>query len=258
MALVVRNEASGLRCYVHIGTGNYHVKTARLYTDVGLLTCDPLITQDAVNFFHYLTGRSHAPQCDALLVAPKTMRTRLLELITREAENHRSGRPASIVAKMNQLEDPDVIQALCEASQAGVPIDLIVRGFCCLRPQIPGRTETIRVRSIIGRFLEHSRIFYFANGQENPIAGEFFIGSADFMYRNLSKRIEVITPILAPGLKAKLWEILDICLRDQRQAWTLGPDGVYSQLQPKEDSDGPETVGTQETLMNLARARLEA
>ena len=258
IALVVRKEASGLRCYVHIGTGNYHVKTARLYTDVGLLTCDPLLTQDAVNLFHYLTGRSHAPKCFALLVAPKAMRTRVLELIAREAENHRSGRPARIVAKMNQLEDPDVIQALCEASQAGVPIDLIIRGFCCLRPEFPGRTETVRVRSIVGRFLEHSRIFYFANGQENPISGEFFIGSADWMYRNLSKRIEVMAPILAPGLKTRLWEILDICLRDQRQAWTLRSDGTYSQLQPKGNSEGPETVGTQQMLMNLTRTRIGA
>jgi polyphosphate kinase len=256
VALVVRNEANGLRSYVHIGTGNYHVKTARLYTDVGLLTCDPLLTQDAVNLFHYLTGRSRAPKCFALMVAPKTMRTRLLELIGREVENHRSGQPARIVAKMNQLEDPEVIQALCQASQAGVPIDLIIRGFCCLRPGVPGRTETVRVRSIIGRFLEHSRIFYFANGQETACAGEFFIGSADWMYRNLSKRIEVMSPVLAPGPRAKLWEILDICLRDQRQAWTLVPDGEYCQLSPKENSEGPEAIGTQETLMNLARARI--
>jgi len=256
VALVVRNEANGLRSYVHIGTGNYHVKTARLYTDVGLLTCDPLLTQDAVNLFHYLTGRSRAPKCFALMVAPNTMRTRLLELIGREAENHRSGQPARIVAKMNQLEDPEVIQALCQASQAGVPIDLIIRGFCCLRPGVPNRTETVRVRSIIGRFLEHSRIFYFANGQENACAGEFFIGSADWMYRNLSKRIEVMSPILAPGPRAKLWEILDNCLRDQRQAWTLVPEGEYCQLSPKENSEGPEAIGTQETLMNLALARI--
>jgi polyphosphate kinase len=256
LALVVRKEAEGLRSYVHIGTGNYHVKTARLYTDVGLLTCDPLLTQDAVNLFHYLTGRSHAPKCIALLVAPKTMRSSLLELIGRETENHRSGRPARIVAKMNQLEDPQVIQALCDASQAGVSIDLIVRGFCCLWPGIEGRTETVKVRSIIGRFLEHSRIFYFANGQENPLAGEFFIGSADWMYRNLSKRIEVIAPVLSPGPRAKLWEILDICLRDQRQAWTLSPDGSYSQLQPKDNSEGQEQTGTQETLMELTRSRI--
>jgi len=258
IALVVRNEASGLRCYVHIGTGNYHVKTARLYSDVGLLTCDPLLAEDVVNLFHYLTGRSRAPNCIALLVAPHAMRRRLLELIDHEVQNHRDGRPARIVAKMNQLEDPEMIQALCEASQAGVPIDLIIRGFCCLRPGVAGRTENIRVRSIIGRFLEHSRIFHFAGGQEDPEDGEFLIGSADWMYRNLSKRIEVITPILAPGPKKKLWEILDICLRDRRQAWILDSAGKYSRLQPEKDSTGPESVGTHETMMKLTRDRAGA
>ena len=255
VALVVRREGSGLRSYIHLGTGNYHVKTARLYADIGLLTCDPVLTHDVVNLFHYLTGHARAPKCSALLVAPKTMRPHLLELIGREVENHRSGRPARIVAKMNQLEDPHMIQALCDASQAGVPIDLIIRGFCCLRLGVPGRTETVRVRSIIGRFLEHSRIFHFANGQENPVAGEFFIGSADWMYRNLSKRIEVITPILAPGPKEKLWEILDIGLRDRRQAWVLRSDGSYSQLRPDGDSDGPEKLGTHQTLTDLTRLR---
>ena len=220
-ALVVRKEAGGLRCYVHIGTGNYHVKTARIYADFGLLTCDPLLTRDVVNLFHYLTGHAHAPHCSALLVAPSTMRPRLLELIEREIENQRAGRPARIVAKMNQLEDPEMIEALCDASEAGVPIDLIIRGFCCLRPGVPGRSENIRVRSIIGRFLEHSRIFHFANGKEDPVEGEFFIGSADWMRRNLSKRIEVVTPVLAHGPRKRLWEILDICLRDGRQAWVL-------------------------------------
>jgi polyphosphate kinase len=255
IALVVRNEASGLRCYVHIGTGNYHVKTARLYADVGLLTCDPVLAEDAVNLFHYLTGRSHAPKCVALLVAPLTMRARLVELIDREIHNHRDGRPARIVAKMNQLEDPEMIHSLCQASQAGVPIDLIIRGFCCLRPGVLGRTENIRVRSIIGRFLEHSRIFHFANGHQNPVDGEFLIGSADWMYRNLSKRIEVITPVLSPGPKKKLWEILDICLRDRRQAWILETGGKYTRLEPEEHSDGPENLGTHETLMKLTRLR---
>jgi polyphosphate kinase len=258
IALVVRKETSGLRCYVHIGTGNYHVKTARLYSDVGLLTCDPLLSADAVNLFHYLTGRSRSPKCVALLVAPLTMRPRLLELIHREVQNHRGGRPARIVAKMNQLEDPEMIHALCEASHAGVPIDLIIRGFCCLRPGVPGRTENIRVRSIIGRFLEHSRIFHFANGQENPVDGEFLIGSADWMYRNLSKRIEVMTPILAAGAKKKLWEILDICLRDRRQAWILENTGNYSRLEPEQHADGPEAIGTDETLMKLTRDRAGA
>jgi len=257
-ALVVRKEASGLRCYVHIGTGNYHVKTARLYTDVGLLTCDPILTHDVVNLFHYLTGHAHAPDCSALLVAPTTMRSRLLDLISREVENQRVGRPARIVAKMNQLEDPDIIEALCAASEAGVPIDLIIRGFCCLRPGVPGRTENVRVRSIIGRFLEHSRIFHFANGNENPVEGQFFIGSADWMFRNLSKRIEVVTPVLADGPRKRLWEILDICLRDGRQAWILDTDGMYSQLRPDGDPEGPKTLGTQQTLMNLARVRAGA
>jgi len=188
-ALVVRKEAGGLRCYVHIGTGNYHVKTARLYADVGLFTCDLRITQDVVNLFHYLTGHADRPNCTTLLVAPLTMRPRLLDLIHRETQNRRTGGPAHIIAKMNQLEDPDIIEALCEASQAGVPIDLIIRGFCCLRPRVPGHTENIRIRSIIGRFLEHSRIFYFANGRQDPAEGEYFIGSADWMFRNLSKRI---------------------------------------------------------------------
>src|SRR5579883_3055283 len=149
---------------------------------------------------------------------------------------------------MNQFEDPDMIEALIEASQAGVPIDLIVRGFCCLRPGVPGHTENIRVRSIIGRFLEHSRIFYFANGSEDPVAGEYFIGSADWMFRNLSKRIEVVTPLFASAPKERLWEILDICLRDQREAWILGADGRYAQLHPKEGDCGSESIGTHQTL----------
>jgi polyphosphate kinase len=257
-ALVVRQEASGLRLYVHIGTGNYHVKTARLYSDVGLFTSDFRITNDVVNLFHYLTGHADQPNCSTLLVAPLTMRLRLLELIRREEQNKRAGRPARIIVKINQLEDPEMIEALCAASQAGVPIDLIVRGFCCLRPGVPGRTENIRIRSIIGRFLEHSRIFYFANGSHNHEHGEYFIGSADWMFRNLSKRIEVVTPILATGPKHRLWEILDICLRDQRQAWVLGPDARYVQLQPQEGVHGPEASGTHQTLMDLTRARATA
>jgi polyphosphate kinase len=255
-ALVVRKEGDGLRCYVHIGTGNYHVKTARLYADLGLLTCDPRLTRDVVNLFHYLTGHAHVPVCPSLLVAPSTMRSRLLELIDREIANRRAGRPARIVAKMNQLEDPAMIQALCDASAAGVSIDLIVRGFCCVRPGVAGRTENIRVRSIIGRFLEHSRIFYFANGSEIPTEGLFFIGSADWMYRNLTKRIEVVTPVQAAGAKQKLWEILDIALRDRRQAWELDASGRYTQLQPEGDGEEPEQVGSHRKLMRMTLERI--
>jgi polyphosphate kinase len=257
LALVVRQEASGLRSYVHIGTGNYNVRTARLYADLGLFTCNPRITQDVVHLFHYLTGLSQAPVTQELLVAPTSMRPRWLELIHREIANQRANLPARIVAKMNQLEDPELIEALCEASSAGVSIDLIVRGFCCLRPGVASRSENIRVRSIVGRFLEHSRIFYFAAGSQDPLLGDFFIGSADWMYRNLSKRVEVVTPMLAPESKQKLWEVLDICLRDRRQAWVLGADGVYSQLRPAEGAEGFDAAGTDAALMELARRRSE-
>lgn len=257
LALVVRKEAGGLRSYVHIGTGNYHVRTARLYADLGLFTCNPRITRDVVNLFHYLTGHSETPVYDELLVAPVSMRRRWLELIQREISNQRANLPARIIAKMNQLEDPELIEALCEASTAGVQIDLIVRGFCCLRPGAPGRTENIRVRSIVGRFLEHSRIFYFASGSSDPMEGELFIGSADWMFRNLSKRVEVVTPMLARESKEKLWEILDIFLRDRRQAWTLGSNGVFSQMHSEGSADGPEAMGTHAALMQLARRRAE-
>ena len=254
LALAVRKEAPGLRSYVHIGTGNYHVRTARLYADVGLFTCNPLITNDVVSLFHYLTGRSQTPVCQTLLVAPRTIRSRFIELIHREVANKRAGLPARIVAKMNQLEDPELIEALCQASSAGVPVDLIVRGFCCLRPGVPGRTEGIHVRSLIGRFLEHSRIFHFAAAFDDPVQGEFFIGSADWMYRNLSRRVEVVTPVLAKALKERLWEILDVCLHDRRQAWELSEDGTYTQLKPNGNTEG-EAVGTHATLMELAERR---
>lgn len=255
VALVVRREPSGLRTYAHIGTGNYHVRTARLYTDVGLLTCDPLFTADAVQLFHHLTGRSEPPPFARLLVAPRTMRQGFLDLIAREVEHARAGRPARIVAKMNQLEDPAMIAALCDASRAGVPIDLIVRGFCCLRPGVAGLSENIRIRSVIGRFLEHSRVFHFAAGSTDPLEGQFFIGSADWMFRNLSSRVEVVAPIESPDAREKLWDILDLLLRDERQAWTLNDEGRYTQLRPQATGDGPEHLGAQHTLMTLTRRR---
>ena len=253
VALVVRKEPSGLKSYVHIGTGNYHVRTARLYADVGLFTCNLAITQDVVNLFHHLTGHSQPPVGQALLVAPNTMRPRLLDLIRREESNKRAGLPARIVAKMNQLEDPEIIEALCGAASAGVPIDLIIRGFCCLQPGVEGRTEGIRVRSIIGRFLEHSRIFHFAAGRDNPV-GDFFIGSADWMYRNLSSRVEVVTPVFAPPLKERLWEVLSICLQDRREAWELGKGGTYTRLNP-DGATGTTALGTHAMLMKLAEER---
>jgi polyphosphate kinase len=249
-ALVVRQDDDGLRCYAHIGTGNYHVKTARLYADLGLFTCDPVLTTDVVNLFHYLTGGARGRHYHKLLVAPVTMRQRFLEMIEREVAHHQAGRPARIIAKMNQLEDPALFEAVDRASRAGLPIDLIVRGFCLLPPG-----ENRRVISIIGRFLEHSRIYYFQNGLADPLAGEYYIGSADWMRRNLSDRVEAVTPVEAPALRGRLWEFLQIMLRDQRQAWEMQPDGSYRQRQPPPGATGPEAVGTHQAMMNLTRPR---
>jgi polyphosphate kinase len=253
-ALVVRKEETGIRSYAHIATGNYHTRTARLYEDVGLLTANPLITSDIVTLFHFLTGRSRTPFFPTLVVAPMHMRDTFAELIEREIDNHIEGRPARIVCKMNQLEDVEICLLLSKASQAGVPVDLIVRGLCCLAPGIAGWTENIRIRSIVGRFLEHSRIFHFAAGSEDPLDGEFLIGSGDWMHRNLSERVEAAVPITDRRLRARLWEILEVCLTDRRNAWALEPDGSYVQLQP-DSEDGAQSEGTHATMMRLALAR---
>jgi polyphosphate kinase len=243
IALVVQKRGPNLRCYAHIATGNYHAKTARLYADVGLLTSNPVITADVVNLIHYLTGHSKGPRLEKLLVAPINMRERFLQMIERETANKRSGFPARIIAKLNQIDDLEISNALASASQSGVPIDLIVRGFCCLRGGIAGWTENLRVRSIVGRFLEHSRIFYFANGRDDPVDGEFYIGSADWMFRNLSRRVEAATPIEEPTLRAQLWEILQACLEDSRQAWEMQPDGAYVQRTPPQGTTGIAALG---------------
>lgn len=250
--LVVRQDPDGIRCYAHIGTGNYHVQTARLYTDLGLLTCRPEITEDLVELFHYLTGRSLQRVYRKLIVAPMAMRDRFVSMIERETENQKAGKPAHIIAKMNSLEDRKICRALYAASQAGVKIDLLVRGFCCLRPGMKDLSENIRVISVIGRFLEHSRIFYFRNGAELPVDGEFSIGSADWMYRNLLYRVEAVVPIEERLHREKLWEIFQIMLNDNRQAWDMNADGSYLQRRPKE---GLEAAGTHQTLMNLTRQR---
>ena len=256
LALVVRREGDGLRTYAHIGTGNYHVKTARMYTDYGLFTCDPVVTRDVVNLFHHLTGYSRAPKFERLLVAPLNMRERFIELIRREIEHQQAGRPARIVVKVNQLEDLPVCEALSEASQAGVSIDLIVRGFCCLRPGVPGWTENLRVRSIIGRFLEHGRLFHFANGQAEPLDGDFYIGSADWMDRNLSRRVEAVAPVSARNLRERLWEDLQVQLEDRRNAWQMQPDGSYLRLKAGRDDSKVAREGTHATHMKRTRARL--
>ena len=181
------------------------------------------------------------------------MRTRFNQLIEREIENHKAGRPARIVCKMNQLEDAETCLLLSKASQAGVPVDLIVRGLCCLAPGVPAWTENIRIRSIVGRFLEHSRIFHFASGSADPLEGEFLIGSADWMHRNLSERVEAAVPITNRRLRARLWEILEVCLADRRNAWEMQSDGSYVELMPEPGRDAG-SEGTHEALMRRALA----
>lgn len=248
-ALVVREDVDGIRSYCHIGTGNYHATTARLYTDLGLFTCDPNITRDVVELFHYLTGRSLKREYRELLVAPVNMRDRFIEMIRREVEHQKAGRPAHIVAKMNALEDRKICRELYAASQAGVTIDLIVRGFCTLRPGVSGLSETIRVRSIIGRFLEHSRIYYFRNGQADPLDGEFYMGSADWMYRNLLARVEAVVPIKKRPQRERLWLILQTMLSDNRQSWIMGSDGKYTAAT---SAPGEPEIGTHAAFMALA------
>jgi polyphosphate kinase len=254
--LAVRRDDDGLRCYAHIGTGNYNRRTAGLYTDLSLFTCDPVLTSDLVELFHSLTGRSRKPTYRKLLVAPVNMRSRFLEMIAREAEHARAGRPAAIVAKMNQLDDRAICDALVVASRAGVSIDLIVRGFCVLAPGVAGATENVRVISVIGRFLEHSRIYHFRNGADEPLDGEFYIGSADWMSRNLSDRVEVVTPIETRAHRLRLWEIIQVLLHDRRQAWDMLPSGNYTQRQPEADGSTP-ALGTHQTLQDLTRRRSE-
>lgn len=249
-ALVVRQEPEGLKCYAHIGTGNYNSSTARLYTDLGLLTARDEITRELVDFFNYLTGISLKSNYHYLLIAPINMLSRFKEMIQREGQHAEQGRPSQIIAKFNNMEENEIAKQLYHASQKGVEIDLIVRGFCCLRAGVPGKSERIRVTSVIGRFLEHSRIFYFRNGAQDPIDGDFFIGSADWMYRNLHARVEAIVPLLDRSLKEKCWEILQFYLHEKRQAWKMQPDATYRK-EPSSDE------GIHHRLIHLAQQRVK-
>ncbi|MBI3568068.1 MAG: polyphosphate kinase 1 [Gemmatimonadetes bacterium] len=228
LALVVRREHDEIRRYVHIGTGNYNSRTARVYTDLGLFTCSQSVGADVSDLFNMLTGFSRQRVYRKLVVAPSGMRQRVIQLIDREAEHARAGRPARIIAKMNALVDAETIDALYRASKAGVEIDLIVRGICCLRPQLPGVSDRIRVVSVIGRFLEHSRVYFFSNDG----AGEYYIGSADWMPRNFDRRVEAIVPVEDVRWHPRLASLLETCLADNRQAWELSADGSYAQRVP--------------------------
>jgi polyphosphate kinase len=234
LTLVVRREGQALRRYVHIATGNYNPTSSSTYTDLGILTADEEIGEDATEFFNYLTGYSKQKDYRRLLVSPVNFRQKLTELIERETAHAKAGRPARIVAKINRIADADIIESLYAASQAGVPIDLIVRGICMLRPGVPGLSENIRVRSIIGRFLEHSRVMYFANDGDE----EVYIGSADWMLRNLKNRVEVVCPVKDPQLKDYLKnDVLEAYLRDNVNARELRPDGSYEPVQPLNNAE---------------------
>jgi len=233
--LVVRKDFDGIQRYAHIGTGNYHAVTARLYSDLGLFTGDPDIGHDLTELFNYLTtGFKPKRNYRKILKAPKTMRRAILERIEAAVEAHSPDSPSLLQFKMNALEEPRVVRALYEASQAGVKIDLIIRDSCRLRPGIPGLSENVRVVSVVGRFLEHSRVFFFRIGGRE----EYFIGSADAMRRNLSSRIEVLAPVDDPGLRGRLRFFLDAQLGDRRSAWEMRPDGSYCQLSSNGEEEG--------------------
>ncbi|MDN5869633.1 MAG: polyphosphate kinase 1 [Nitrococcus sp.] len=248
LILVVRRDYSGLRLYAHIGTGNYHSGTARLYDDLGLLTCDEDIGRDLIELFNYLTtGYTPKRNYRKILPAPKVLKQALIAKIRREIALHSSAQPGHIQMKMNALEDPDITRELYLASQAGVRVDLIVRDTCRLRPGIPGLSDNIRIISIVGRFLEHSRIYYFHNGGDH----EYYIGSADSMMRNLEHRVEVLIPVEDTALQAELYQILNLHLDDQRNAWDMHSDGTYVQRR----QGGENGAGCQEQLIAAAQRR---
>ena len=252
LILVARQENDSIRCYGHLGTGNYNSTTARFYTDLGLFTCDKTICDDMVELFHFLTGRSLKRDYKALLVAPVALKEKLHALIEREIENHKKGLPAHILIKANSLEDTSTCRELSRAAQAGVPIDLIIRGICCLKPTITNGVMNPRVTSIVGRFLEHSRLYYFRNGSSDPLGGSMFMSSADPMYRNLHRRVEVAAPILDIQARLRCWEILTACLYDSVSGWDLQPNGSYLLRKPEEQTVA---LSSQDLLMKISKDR---
>jgi polyphosphate kinase len=248
IALVVRREAGGIRRYCHLGTGNYHPKTARAYTDYGLLTCNEEIGQDVHELFLQLTSLTQTPKMIRLIQSPFGMHEAMVAKINREAEHARAGRPARIIAKMNSLVEPLAIEALYRASCAGVQVDLVIRGVCALRPGVPGVSDNITVRSLVGRFLEHSRVFYFENGGES----EMFGASADWMERNFFRRVEIAFPIQRDTHRQRILRDLDLCLKDNTQAWVLQSDGTYRRVEQRRSEERP--VSAQSELLAIYAA----
>ena len=249
ICLIVKRTPQGLRRYVHIGTGNYNERTARVYTDFGLMTTSPAIAEDAAAFFNALTGYSDPPKLKKLVMAPTDLRRRFLKLIARERRRAEAGQPAEIIAKMNSLIDEELIRALYAASRAGAKIRLNVRGICALRPGVPGLSETIDVVSIVDRFLEHSRVYYFLNGGDE----EVYLASADWMTRNLDRRVELMAPVEAPGHRASVLHSLRSMFLDNVKARVLGADGQYTRV-PRGASEP--RVRVQVQLQEEARRRM--